>query len=141
MSDITHSGTGRFGWIVMRPMSLFESGDSTGDVSLGSLFGSADISGSSHLDMDRLTFLICRGGWPASVDMQDRAALDQAFDYIDSVVRSDVSRTDGRFRDPQKLRKLLRSYARNQGSQISQSAISTDISANETSAISEETVS
>ncbi len=141
ISETIHSGTGRFGWLVMRPMSLYESGDSTGDVSLASLFESQPISGCSDLDLDRLTFLICRGGWPESVDMDDDVALDQAFDYIDAVIRNDMSRVDNIRRDPQKVRMLLRSYARNQGTQISQASISADISSNDTEGVSEETVS
>lgn len=141
ISETIHSGTGRFGWLVMRPMSLYESGDSTGDVSLASLFEAQPISGCSDLDLDRLTFLICRGGWPESVDMDDDVALDQAFDYIDAVIRNDMSRVDDIRRDPQKVRMLLRSYARNQGTQISQASISADISSNDTEGVSEETVS
>ena len=141
ISETIHSGTGRFGWLVMRPMTLYESGDSTGDVSLASLFESQPISGCSDLDLDRLTFLICRGGWPESVDMDDDVALDQAFDYIDAVIRNDMSRVDNIRRDPQKVRMLLRSYARNQGTQISQASISADISYTDTEGVSEETVS
>ncbi len=141
ISETIHSGTGRFGWLVMRPMTLYESGDSTGDVSLASLFESQPISGCSNLDLDRLTFLICRGGWPESVDMDDDVALDQAFDYIDAVIRNDMSRVDNIRRDPQKVRMLLRSYARNQGTQISQASISADISSNDREGVSEETVS
>lgn len=141
VSETIHSGTGRFGWIVMRPMTLFESGDSTGEVSLGALFESSEISGYSDLDLDRLAFLICRGGWPESVDMEPDVALDQAFDYIDAVIRKDMSRVDNIRRDPQKVRSLLRSYARNIGTQISQAAISADISSNGTTTVNEETVS
>lgn len=141
MSETVHSETGRFGRIVMRPMTLFESGDSTGEVSLASLFESQQVSGCSELDLDRLVFLICRGGWPESVDMDDDIALDQAFDYIDAVIKIDMSRVDGIKRDPQKVRTLLRSYARNQGSQISQASISADISSNDVTGVSEETVS
>lgn len=140
-SKVLHSGTGRFGWVVMRPMTLSESGDSTGDVSLKSLFESTDVSGSSNIELERLTFLICRGGWPASVDMDDEVSLNQAFDYVGAIVRSDMSRVDNRERDPHKVEALLRSYARNQGSQISQAAISADISSNGPVRVSEETVS
>lgn len=141
MSETIHSGTGRFGRLVMRPMTLFESGDSTGDVSLASLFESQPVSGRSDLDLDRLAFLVCRGGWPESIDMDDDAASDQAFDYIDAVIGSDMSRVDNIKRDPQKVRALLRSYARNQGSQTSQASISADISSNDAAGVSEETVS
>mgnify|MGYP004614887029 FL=1 len=140
-SEAIHSGTGRFGWMSMRPMTLFESGDSSGDVSLAGLFESNDASGCSGLDLDRLAFLVCRGGWPESVDMDADVALDQPFDYIDAVIRSDMSRVDGVMRDPQKVRMLLRSYARNQGSQISQASISREISSDGGAGVSEETVS
>lgn len=80
--EITHSGTGRFTWLTMRPMSLYESGDSTGEVSLKDLFdGKAEIDGDSSLSIDRLVFLVCWGGWPQAVDMRDEIALDQAMDY------------------------------------------------------------
>ena len=93
--DITHSGTGRFSWLTMRPMSLYESGDSTGEVSIKDLFdGNKEIEGCSNLSIDRLAFLVCRGGWPQSVDMREEIALDQAFDYYDAVVRSDINRVD-----------------------------------------------
>lgn len=141
ISETIHSGTGRFGWIVMRPMTLFESGESTGDVSLGSLFDSADVSGSSNIDIARLTFLICRGGWPESVDMDEDVALDQAFDYIDAVVRVDMSRVNNIKRDPQKVRAVLRSYARNLGSQVSQAALSADLNIGDSVSVCEETVS
>ena len=141
ISEMTHSGTGRFSWLVMRPMSLYESGDSTGEISLVSLFESQQISGCSNLDLDRLAFLICRGGWPESVEMDDDVALDQAFDYIDAVIKNDMSRVDNIKRNPQKVRMLLRSYARNQGSQISQASISADISSNDDGRVSDEVVS
>lgn len=141
VSNLIHSGTGRFGWIVMRPMTLFESGDSTGDVSLGELFEDQEITGTSKIEIERLAFLICRGGWPESVDMEEDVALDQAFDYIDAVIRADMSRVDNRKRDQQKVRALLRSYARNMGSQISQASLSSEISSNSSSGINEETVS
>lgn len=93
--DVTHSGTGRFTWLMMRPMTLFESGDSTGEVSLKELFeGNLDVDGSSNIDIDRLAFLICRGGWPKAIGMRDEIALDQAFDYVDAVIHSDINRAD-----------------------------------------------
>ena len=77
--DIAHSGTGRFTWLTMRPMSLYESGDSTGNVSLRALFASPDAAdGDSQLTIERLAFLTCRGGWPQAVDMREEIALDQA---------------------------------------------------------------
>lgn len=139
-SSIVHSGTGRFGWIRMRPMSLYESGDSTGEVSLGSLFGSTEVFGASDTGLDRLAFLISRGGWPGVLDLDDDAALRWASGYVDALVGTEMSRADGIYRDPQKVMALMRSYSRNQGSQMSQSALSQDASSDGTS-VSEETVS
>ncbi len=126
--DITHSGTGRFSWLTMRPMSLFESGESTGDVSLKELFEtSSDPDGSSDIDIERLAFLVCRGGWPRAVGMRDEIALNQAYDYVDAVIRNDINRADNIQKNPERVRKLMRSYARNQGCQTSVSAIAKDI--------------
>lgn len=139
--EITHSGTGRFTWLTMRPMSLYESGDSTGEVSLKDLFdGASDIDGDSHLSIDRLAFLVCRGGWPQAVDMREEIALDQAVDYYDAVVRSDINRADNVQKNPERVRRLMRSYARNQGSQIPYTVLAQDIAANDETPISEETV-
>ena len=103
--EITHSGTGRFTWLTMRPMSLYESGDSTGDVSLSELFtGKTEIDGESNLSIDRLAFLVCRGGWPQSVDMRDEIALDQAMDYYDAVVHADINRADNVQKNPERVR-------------------------------------
>ncbi|MCD8370703.1 MAG: DUF4143 domain-containing protein [Clostridiales bacterium] len=139
--EITHSGTGRFTWLTMRPMSLYESGESTGEVSLQSLFeGATDIDGGSDISIDYLAFLVCRGGWPQAVDMRDEIALDQAMDYYDAVVRSDINRADGVQKNPERVRRLMRSYARNQGGQIPNTVIAQDIAANDENPMSEETV-
>lgn len=139
--EITHSGTGRFTWLTMRPMSLYESGDSNGEVSLHDIFeGKQDIDAQSTLSIDRLTFLIARGGWPLSLEMKDSIALEQAFDYIDAVVHSDINRVDNIQKNPEKIKRLMRSYARNQGSQVPNTQIALDISSNDDSPINEETV-
>lgn len=140
-TDITHSGTGRFTFLAMRPMSLYESGDSTGEVSLKVLFdGSADVDGSAHLDMERLSFLVCRGGWPQAVDLRDEIALDQATDYYDAVVHADINRADHVQKDAGRVRRLMRSYARHQGGQVPCTLLAQDVGANEEAPISEETV-
>lgn len=139
--EITHSGTGRFTWLTMRPMSLYESGDSTGEVSLKSLFeGAAEAEGDSHLSMDRLAFLVCRGGWPQAVDMRDEIALDQAIDYYDAVVHSDINRADNVQKNPERVRRLMRSYARNQGCQVPNTVLAQDMAANGETPVHEETV-
>ncbi len=139
--EITHSGTGRFAWFTMRPMSLYESGESTGEISLNDLFeGKTDIDGDSNISIDRLAFLVCRGGWPQAVDMRDEIALDQAMDYYDAVVRSDINRADNVQKNPERVRRLMRSYARNQGSQVPNTVIAQDIAANDEAQMNEETV-
>ena len=139
--EITHSGTGRFTWLTMRPMSLYESGDSTGDVSLKELFeGNDEVDGEADIDIERLAFLACRGGWPQSIDMREEIALDQAHDYYDAVVRSDINRADNVQKNTEKVRRLMRSYARNQGSQVPNTVLALDVSANDDDSISDDTV-
>lgn len=142
MSNVVHSGTGRIGWLRMRPMSLWESQESTGEVSLGELFASPDqVSGINRVDIEQLAFLVCRGGWPLAVDMGREVALDQAFDYIEAVEKRDISKVDGVERDPVRVHRLLRSLARNQGSQASLGTIRADLEANEADSLSEDTIS
>lgn len=140
-SEIVHSGVGRFAKLLMRPMSLFESGESNGDVSLSSLFSNPeDIEGESNMDIEQLAFLICRGGWPGAVTLSGDDALGQAFDYFDIVTDSDVSRYDGVSRDPLRVRMLMKSYARHQGTGASVGTILADIRTNDSSELSDNTV-
>lgn len=139
--EITHSGTGRFTWLMMRPMSLYESEESTGEVSLKALFdGISEIDGEADISIDRLAFLVCRGGWPQAVDMRDEIALDQAMDYYDAVVHSDINRADNIQKNPERVRKLMRSYARNQGGQVPNTVLAQDIATNDEMSLNEETV-
>ena len=141
MSEVIHSGTGRIGWLRMRPMSLWESGDSTGEVSLGNLFTSPQsISGITASDLEEIAFVTCRGGWPLSVSMDRNIALDQAFDYIEAVERRDISQVDGINRDSVRTHRLLRSYARHQGAQASYGSIKADLKANESDTFDEDTI-
>lgn len=123
-------------------MSLWESGDSSGDVSLERLFRNGNhVDGSSHIDSERLSFLICRGGWPKSVLKKSvRAALIEAREYVEAVCRSDISRVDGVSRNPERAFRILRSYARNQGGQVPLSTILADIRTNDESELAEFTV-
>lgn len=127
--DIYHTGTGRFSWLLMRPMSLFESQESSGEVSLEELFKTPDeINGRNNLNIEKLAFLVCRGGWPRATNIEDEeAALEQAYAYYEAVVRSDISKVDGVTRDTERARKLMRSYARHQGTQATRQAILDDI--------------
>lgn len=139
--EVTHSGTGRFTWLTMRPMSLFESGESSGDVSLSEMFnGNTDVDGVSELSIDKLAFVSCRGGWPQAIGMREEIALDQARDYYDAVVKSDISRADGVRKNPERVKRLMRSYARNMGSQAANTIIAADVSENDEYSINEETV-
>lgn len=138
---IHHTGTGRFSWILMRPMSLYESLDSTGEVSLKELFETPEqIDGENPLDLNRIAFLVCRGGWPRATDLEGEIALEQAFDYYDAVVRSDISRADGVTRDPERVKRLMRSYARNQGSQATNASMKEDMAVNDTESLDTDTV-
>ncbi len=116
--DIVHSGTGRISRLRMRPMSLWESGESTGTVSLHDLFAGSEPSGESTIKtLDDIAWLICRGGWPQAVEQTGDVALDRAIDYYEAVVSSDISRVDGVERNPARVRRLMRSFARLQGTQ------------------------
>lgn len=141
-SGMLHSGTGRFTILPMRTMSLFESGESNGSVSLGELFSSpSKISGINRLSIKDIAFLICRGGWPFSVSLPRDAALSQAFDYVDAIVGNDISRVDNVKRSPTTARLIMKSYARNQASQATLGTIVSDMSINAADEPSEKTVS
>ena len=137
---IFHSGTGRFDWITMRTMSLWESGDSTGDVSMGALFDGVIPDGVSHITMDRIAYLTCRGGWPGALTLSDNAALRVSRAYLKAVVNSDISRVDDVKRDPDLMMRIIRSLARNQGEQIPYTTIRTDVLSNENVQLSDDTV-
>ena len=140
--EIFHSGTGRFSKLKMRTMSLYESQDSSGDVSFKDLFENPQLplNGSSNIDINRLAFLICRGGWPGALDLKEKEALAQAYDYYDLVCDSDISRVDNVERNPQRVRLLMRSYARHQGTMATIGTILADMKANEASSLSDNTV-
>lgn len=129
LDEIHHTGTGRFSWLKMRPMSLYESGESTGDVSLSELFNNEDclLRGNSKLTLDDIAFLICRGGWPMAIDVPEDVALQQAIDYYDAVVNEDISRIDVARKENAYVKRLMRAYARNQGAQISIDTLLNDL--------------
>ena len=137
-----HSGNGRYGWIDMRPMSLWESGESSGSVSMGDLFDGKTLDvQKNHLELDTIAFLICRGGWPLSTFLSGDIALDQARDYFETIYKVDIHRVDAVRRNSERARLLMRSYARNVGTATSFSKISCDIKENDNADISYETVS
>ena len=128
----SHTGTGRIVRMKMRPMSLYESGESSGQVSLKELFEGKEPEGTDSHSLEEIAFEICRGGWPKAIGIQEKAALQQAIDYYDAVVSDDISRADGISRDKDRTRRLLRSYARNIASQASLETVRQDILANDT---------
>jgi predicted AAA+ superfamily ATPase len=140
--EINHSGTGRFAWITMRPMTLWESGESTGEVSMGDLFEgrTSNVEGYNKLSLDDIAFLTCRGGWPSSTTKSQRAALRQVYDYYDAVIRSDISRVDNVERNAERAKLLMRSYARHQGTQTSISVIRQDMAVNDDDTLADKTV-
>ena len=141
MNEVTHSGTGRFAWLTMRPMSLYESGESNGKVSLENLFNKNDmVSATNKLSLEDIAFLCCRGGWPRSTFMEKEIALEQAFDYYDAVVESDISRVDNTNRNPERVKRLMRAYARNIGTPASNETIRNDMKGNEESSLDVDTI-
>jgi predicted AAA+ superfamily ATPase len=138
---IRHSGTGRFGWLRMRPMALYESGESNGTVSLRELFSAPEmIYAKSELTREDIAYLICRGGWPEALEMDKEIALDKAFDYVDAIAERDMSRVDKTNRSPERVRRLMRSYARNQASQATFETMAEDMRANEPKALDTDTI-
>jgi predicted AAA+ superfamily ATPase len=142
-SEMRHSGAGRFSWLKMRPMTLWESNESSGEASLSALFAGEDVTGakSASPDLEEVAFFLCRGGWPYACGLKERAALRRAFDYLDATVKRDLSRVDGVERNEDRARRLMRSYARLQATQAAATVIKADLEANESLPISVDTVS
>lgn len=141
MEEVTHTGTGRFAWLTMRPMTLYESGESNGTISLLELFNSTSkLSGINELSLEDIAYLCCRGGWPRSIFMDKDIALEQAYDYYDAVVHSDISRVDNVNRNPERAKNLMRSYARNIGTQASNETLKNDMINNDSFSLDTDTV-
>ena len=140
--DTLHSGTGRIGRLKMRPMSLYESGESKGEVSLNDLFNQADIAVIPHdISIEQMAFLVCRGGWPQATFLHGDTALDQAEDYLESLLNIDMHRVDKVQRSSERMRYIMRSYARHQGTQCPISKIRSDVLSNDNQSISDDTIS
>ncbi len=140
LSKVSHTGIGRISRLKMRPMTLYESGDSNGEISLEKLFNNESMLSHSNMNMQKLAYLICRGGWPQAIDRTEDVALQQAIDYYDGVVSVDLSRVDGVNRNPERAKVLMRSYARFIGSQAKIPTILADLQANSFASISENTI-
>lgn len=141
-SMITHTGTGRFAWLTMRPMSLWESGESNGNASLVDLFaGQMESCIAPDYSLEDIAFTLCRGGWPGSLNLKKTTALRVANNYVKAICESDISRVDNVQRDPEFALRLLRAYSRHQGGQVSVGTLYADLSANKGGSLTENTIS
>lgn len=136
-----HSGVGRFAFLTMKPMTLFESGDSNGKISLSDILnGNRNIDGiKTDLTYERIAYVLCRGGWPAALNLSEKQALQIAKNYIDVLCDSDISRIDGVRRNPSLARAILKSYARQDSTIDSNQSLFEDVKANY-SDVSERTI-
>lgn len=140
-SEVKHSGAGRFAWLRMRPMTLWESAVSSGEVSLKRIFeGSKDIAGFNQYNLEHIATLCCRGGWPASIDKTDDVAFRYVSNYLDGILKSDLSRVDDVERDEYRARMIVRSLSRHQGTQASLTIIVEDVKNHDSFEISDRTV-
>ncbi len=141
-SRVSHTGTGRFAWLTMRTMSLWESGESNGRISLMDLFaGQMKSCVAPDTTLDEVAYLLCRGGWPATLGRKRDAALRMAVNYVKALCESDISRVDDVQRDPDFAMRLLRAYARHQGGQVPVSMLYSDLLANGGKSLTENTIS
>ncbi|MBR4170697.1 MAG: ATP-binding protein [Kiritimatiellae bacterium] len=142
INELKHSGTGRFSWLKMRPMSLWESGESSGSVSLAELFRGRriDAEEAHPFELEQMAEIVCRGGWPQSLLMNGRAKFETSKNVLQAIVQRDISRVDGTERNPDRALKLMRSYARIQGTQATAKVIMADLSTNEMSDMIDDTV-
>lgn len=140
---VQHTGTGRISRMMMRPMSLYESGESNGSVSLSALFdGETEIDAFSDLSIEQIAFAIVRGGWPASIGDTRKSALRHAIDYVEAIINTDVSRVDNIEKNPVRVRALLRSLSRNISTLATIRTIHNDIAMGDNDeSISEKTIS
>lgn len=142
IDELKHSGTGRFSWLKMRPMSLWESGESSGGVSLGALLKGERITAAEAVghELEGMCEIVCRGGWPQTLKMSGRARFETVKNVVTAIVERDISRVDGVARDADRALKLMRSYARLQGTSASASVIKADLAANEAARMDDDTV-
>ena len=138
---VRHTGTGRIARLTMRPMTIWESGDSKGSVSFADLFDGRDVVGeSSDLRLEDVAELICRGGWPGAMGLTGRAARGPAREYFEAICETDISRVDDTLRDPLRVRGVMKSLSRLQGTQSSAAVICGDVKANDVTSLTEDTV-
>lgn len=130
--DTMHTGTGRFAFVDMKSMTLYESGDSTGTISISELLkGKADIDGKqTDLAFEKIAYVLCRGGWPSTIRMKEKSALLVSQNYLDLLCESDISNVDGIKRNPKLVRAILKSYARHVSTINTDKSLYDDIKAN-----------
>ena len=138
--EINHSGAGRISRLLMRTMSLYESKDSNGNVSLSNLFDGNEIEGKNDVGIERIAFLICRGGWPKSIDTKDSIALEQSYDYLDAIINIDINKAGSLNHNVNKIRRLLKILSRAVSSQMTLKAIEKDMSLNNDDSLTDETI-
>ena len=133
--EMEHTGTGRIARLRMRPMSLWESKESRGQVSLKALFDGTQQMGlfESPLTIKDIAYVMCRGGWPGALPLDKEDALEVAVNLVDELVNTDVNRVDGSEKDPDRVRAVLRSYARNISTMTAATTIMADVRANDIS--------
>jgi len=136
-----HSGAGRISRLEMQTMSLFESNESTGEVSLAALFrGETGMVGTSKLTIDDISYVMLRGGWPETVkEKRTDVAMQTVLDYINALLNDDMSRVDGKKRNPARVRSLLRSIARHISAPVNNATILADLTATD-STLSDKTI-
>ena len=125
--DVMHTGTGRISRVLMRPMSLFETGESTGEVSFKDILDGKDISGVSKLSLEEIANIIVRGGWPATIGVESELKYKIVREYVKSLIHEEVRKVDLIERNPEKMLSVLRSLARNIATQVSNSTIENDV--------------
>ena len=128
--ETMHTGTGRISRITMRPMSLYESKDSNGKISMKDIIKGKDLSATSDLSLEDLASVVVRGGWPATLDIKGRNKYKVASEYVKSLLHEEVNLIDGVERNPSKMLAVLRSLARNISTPVSNSTINGDIKNN-----------
>lgn len=125
--ETMHTGTGRISRVLMRPMSLYESGESTGEVSFADILNNKDISGESKLSLEDLASIIVRGGWPGAVSVSGDVKYRISKEYVKALIHEEVKKVDGVKRNPEKMLCVLRSLARNISTQVANSTIEDDV--------------
>lgn len=133
--EIEHTGTGRISRMLMRPMSLWESHHSSGEISLQALFDKPqkEIFAENPLTIEDLAYQMCVGGWPGNLFLNKEDALETAYNYVDELIQWDIHRVDGTEKNPDRVRSVLRSYARNISTMTSATTLMKDVRANDIS--------